>query len=103
MLLIRKKSRSEEDNWSEDETEIPTGGSDSLPVGPISWVIVNASLRCLDVTQRSPQRNFLWGKRCVTSIKRLRRRLSECQHVLNVAPGEGNKPLSVLEINTLMN
>ena len=26
----------------------------------------------------------------------MRRRLSECQHILNAAPGEGNKPLSVL-------
>ena len=80
MLLIRKKSRSEEDNWSEDEAEIPAGGIDSLPVGPIPWVIVNASLlrsRFVDVTQRFPQRNSLWGERCVTSIKRMRRRLSE--------------------------
>ena len=66
MLLIRKKSRSEEDNWSEDEAEIPAGGTDSLPVGPIPWVIVNASLlrsRFVDVTQRSPQRNSLWGEK----------------------------------------
>ena len=28
--------------------------------------------RLLDVTQRSPQRNFLWGERCVTSKRRLR-------------------------------
>ena len=29
----------------------------------------------LDVTQHSPQRNFLWGERCVTSKRRLRKRL----------------------------
>ena len=64
MLLIRKKSRSEEDNWSEDETEISAGGTDSLPVGPIPWVKVNASLlrsRFLDATQRSPPKKLSLG------------------------------------------
>ena len=49
----------DEDNWSEDEAEIPAGVTDTMLTAP----------------------DFMTD--------------NERQHILNVAPGEGNTPLSV--------
>ena len=43
--------------------------------------------RLLDVMQRSPQRKFLRGERCVTSKRRLRRRLADSRAIYRSTVG----------------